>query len=301
MAVQEIDFSCKHDRWILNADGSLSPMDEPYHRAVPVAPGTWQIDSSGDYAYLVAGERRAIAIDTGYGAGNIRAFMQSLTDKPLQDVINTHDHFDHTANNGYFDHAYMAAATVPLATKPFPSFAGISFPQSYPRVVVEPGFVFDLGGRTLEVFSLPDHAAGSILLLDRQQRLLFSGDEFSGPVKRLNGSVARFAAGLEELLRHRGDFDRLCGGPGIFDAALLDGFAACARRILAVEEGLPAPAPAPLPLPASPDALGRIVYDRHLPHPEDLHRDAEKGAADFRRCLRLDGVALEYDLRRITE
>lgn len=297
MAVQEIDFSSKHDCWIQNGDGSLSRMDEPYHRAVCLAPGTWQIESSGDYAYLVAGEREAIAIDTGYGAGNIRAFMQALTDKPLHDVINTHDHFDHTANNGYFDHAYMAAATVPLATRPFPSFSGIPFPQNYKRLAVEPGFVFDLGGRTLEVFSLPDHAVGSILLLDRQQRLLFSGDEFNGPVKRLNGTVAAFAENLDKLLQHRAEFDRLCGGPGIYAAALLDDFAVCARKILDGVIGEPAkPASLP-PLPVSPDAWGRIVYDRHLPHPEDIHREEEDLA--FRRWICYGCATLEFDLRHV--
>lgn len=44
----------------------------------------------------------------GYGAGDIRAYCQTLTKKPLSKIANTHHHFDHTANNSYFDLAYMS-------------------------------------------------------------------------------------------------------------------------------------------------------------------------------------------------
>ena len=67
-----IDFSPKHDCWIRNDDGSLSRMDEPYFRSEKLAEGVWRILSSGDYAYLLEGDEEALAIDCGYGAGNIR-------------------------------------------------------------------------------------------------------------------------------------------------------------------------------------------------------------------------------------
>ena len=107
---KQIDFSCKHHILIKNLDDTYSTMDEPYFRATQIAPGTWQILSSGDYSYLFEGENEAVSIDTGYGAGNLREFLQTLTDKPVRNVINTHNHFDHTANNGYFEKAYMASS-----------------------------------------------------------------------------------------------------------------------------------------------------------------------------------------------
>ena len=42
-----------------------------------------------------------------------------------------------------------------------------------------PGDVIDLGGRTLEVFGLPGHTAGGILLLLREDRILFTGDSIN--------------------------------------------------------------------------------------------------------------------------
>lgn len=298
MAVRAIDFSCKHDRYIQNSDGSLSRMDEPYFESHKIAENTWQIFSSGDYSYLAAGEEEAIAIDTGYGAGNIRAYMQSLTDRPLRCVINTHDHFDHTANNGYFERAYMGAKSIPLATVPFPSFAGIAFPQDYERVAVGNGYAFHLGNRDLEVFEIPDHAAGSIALLDRKERILFSGDEFTGDKKRLNGGLTSYFRNLGRLYAHRDEFDRLCGGPGILDGELAGRLYECAAYILDGHEGTaPEEKPFHLPLPKSPDAQGRIVYHRQLPHPEDLHHDAEDGSREYRREATYAGVTINYDLR----
>src|SRR6516225_9724785 len=109
--VKSIDFSSKHNVLIKSEDGTLTPMDVPFRKATLIAPGTWQIESDGDYQYLIEGDNEALAIDSGYGAGNIREYMQTLTKKPVRYVANTHHHFDHTANNAYFDRAYMSAYT----------------------------------------------------------------------------------------------------------------------------------------------------------------------------------------------
>lgn len=194
-----IDFSSKKDIFLEDEDGLIVPMSEPYFRAKPIAPGTWQVLSDGDYSYLLEGDDEALLIDSGYGAGDIRAYCQTLTEKPLSKIANTHHHFDHTANNSYFDLAYMSAATKPLATIPFPSFAGIDFPRDYPVQIVGDGDVIPLKGRELLVFEIPDHAVGSLAFLDRKERILFSGDEFMLMGKSLNGGVAHWLAMLQKL------------------------------------------------------------------------------------------------------
>lgn len=42
-----IDFSCKHHILIMDEDGSLQPMDEPYFRSEQIDPGTWLVRSEG--------------------------------------------------------------------------------------------------------------------------------------------------------------------------------------------------------------------------------------------------------------
>lgn len=295
---KQIDWSCKHNILIQNADGTLTPMDEPYYQAERVAPGTWKILSSGDYSYLVAGDQEAVAIDTGYGAGNIREYLQTLTDKPVRNVFNTHSHFDHSANNGYFEKAYMAEEAIPRATVPYKSFEGIDFIQDYPRVPVEEGFVYDLGGRTLEVFLIPDHTPDGIALLDRKERLLFTGDEFMVMGKMLNVSLRTFYGYLEKLMAHRSEFDRICAGAGVFEATFLDGFYECAKHILEGNPGKkeePQPRKRPEP-PKGPN--GEIVYDRIMPHPGDGGAGKPMPNREL-YVIEYAGAKIIYDIRNI--
>ena len=295
-----IDFSCKHDIWLEDEDGSLQRMDQPFFRAWPIAPGTWQILSDGDFSYMIEGEDEALLIDSGYGAGDIRAFAQSLTDKPLSRICNTHDHFDHTANNSYFDLAYMSRETRELATRPFPSFSGIDFPRDYPVKEVTDGDVIPLRGRDLRVFFIPDHAVGSLAFLDERARILFSGDEFMVHGKALHGSVAHWAQMLEKLMPFRDRFDHLCAGAWpMMDASIVDNQLACARHILAGNEGERVQ-PGRFPGEERVDAEGRRIWKRRIPHsgdgPADINRDIE-----YKRVMRFAGTSITYDVRHIDD
>lgn len=297
-ARREIDWSCKHAILLQNGDGTLTPMDEPYFRAEAVALGTWKILSAGDYSWLVEGDHEAVSIDTGYGAGNIREYLQTLTDKPVRNVINTHSHFDHTANNGYFDAAYMAAEGLERATIPYKSFEGIDFIQDYPRIAVEEGFVYDLGGRTLEVFKIPDHTVDGIALLDRKERLLFTGDEFMIHGKKLNVSVETFYGYLTKLSAHRSEFDRLCAGGGVLDASLLDRYQECAARILSGNPGRKEESGSMprMSLPVGPN--GETVYDRVHPHPGDSAGGKAQEPKEL-YVMEYDGAKIIYDIHNI--
>ncbi len=293
-----IDFSCKHNILLRDGQGNLQPMDEPYFRSEPVRPGVYRIQTDGDAIYLVIGEREALVIDSGYGCGDLRAYCQSLSPVPVICIANTHDHFDLTANISYFVKAYMSAATAPLATIPFPSFAGIDFPRDYPKEIVTDGSVIDLGGKTLEIFETPDHACGSICLLDRADRILFTGDEFMPFGKMLNTPVQHWKNCLDKLMAHREEFDMLCGGGGPLDAGLIDKQYALVNRVLAGEVG-GAPEENPMEWPETPvDSQGRRIYSRLMPHPEDRPKDLPK-PDDHKRVLYQDGVMLMYDIRHI--
>lgn len=53
----------------------------------------------------------------------------------------------------------------------------IDLPRDYPVEVVGEGYVFHLGGPDVETFAVHNHAVGSLLFLDRRERILFSGGE----------------------------------------------------------------------------------------------------------------------------
>lgn len=295
-----IDFSCKHDRWIKNSDGSLSRMDEPYFASWKIAEGTWRILSSGDYSYLVEGEDEALAIDSGYGAGNIREYMQTLTTKPVCRIANTHDHFDHTANNSYFEMAYMAGATRELATRPFPSFEGIDFPRDYPVTILGNGDYIPLKGRDIQAFLIPDHAVGSLAFLDRKERILFSGDEFMGNEKVLSHGLKSWEQSLSRLEAVRDQFDIMYGGGFTVNASVIDKLLICTREALAHggkplegDFGMP-------PMPESElDENGNAIYDRMMPHPED--RKPHDDNREYLRRASYEGCSVIYDIRYIDE
>ena len=296
-----IDFSPLHNVMIRSDDGTLTPMDVPHYRSKLIAPGTWQIESDGDYSYLIEGDKEALAIDTGYGAGNIRAYLRTLTRKPVRHVANTHFHFDHTANNSYFDRAYMSAGTAEKATTPFPSFAGIIFPRNYPKVIIGDGYVFHLGGRDIEALIISNHTLGGTAYLDRKARILFSGDEIMPRNEPINVSVAQFAANMRKLETHRREFDRVAGGPGIFDVTYVDRYLAAADSVLSGHEGeRPQPRPPLGASPASTNPNAPIIYMRRMVRAPD--RPANMGAVnDTTRVMAAGDLQITYDARHVRD
>jgi glyoxylase-like metal-dependent hydrolase (beta-lactamase superfamily II) len=301
----------KHDIWIQNMDGTLSRMDEPFFQSRPIAPGTWQILSEGDYWYLVEGDREAMLIDAGQGAGNPRAYAQTLTKKPIRYVANTHFHFDHTANDGYFDRAFMSAGTRAGLPEPGPSFQGVAWPKGYPIQVIEEGYTFHLGGRDLEAIMLGNHTPGGTAYLDRKQRILFSGDEIMGQQgMRLNVTVEQFQKLMAKLAAHRGEYDTLAAGWEKLDAVWIDKYLALANYILAGHEGTPVAQAEPAPLPngwkqnasAPKGPNGTPVFFRHVPrNGGGIPAPGQAPAPGSENMVRifLDGATLTYDRTKV--
>lgn len=298
-----IDFSPKHNVWLRNDDGSLNRMDEPYFKSWKLAGGVWRILSSGDYSYLVEGDDEALAIDSGYGAGNIREYMQTLTDKPVRRIANTHYHFDHTANNSYFEMAYMSEDTVPLATIPYPSFGGITFPRDYPITVLGNGDIISLKGRDLQAFLIPDHAVGSMAFLDRKGRILFSGDEFMGKRKKLSGGLSSWIQSLERLAAVRSEFDIMYGGAFTVEGGVIDKMLQAARIGLetggeTLTGGFGGPG-GPKHTPEY-NAEGELIYGRMAPHPGDGGPHGDEKPEDLRRSA-FEDTEVIFNITKINE
>ena len=147
---------------------------------IPINDHVWLLDDHDAACYVVAGEKQALVIDTSIGLADIRKAAESLTDLPLI-LVNTHGHLDHFGGNWSFEKAYMNLADLKLAEEDmdYPELQDAirKFNVTYPPYVhVEDGHIFDLGGLQLEVIYFPGHTAGEIVLLDRKDRILFSGD-----------------------------------------------------------------------------------------------------------------------------
>lgn len=145
---------------------------------------TWFINfmNGSENMYLLEGDDKALLVDTGYGAGNLKAFVETLTDKPLL-VANTHYHPDHAAGNGEFTKVMMSkgySLDAPSVETPgcIP-FDITKLPHpDYEKVVIGEGTVIELGNRNIEVLDVkPAHCNSSLFFLDRNHRMLLCGDE----------------------------------------------------------------------------------------------------------------------------
>lgn len=143
---------------------------------------TWCINfmNGTQNLYLLEGEEKALLLDTGYGTGTLRAFVERLTDKEII-VANTHFHPDHSAGNGEFEKVYVSKG----AEIDAPSINGFSpfdlnklpYPN-YEKIYIGEGDKIELGGRTVEVIeALPAHCNSSLFFLDRGHKMFFTGDE----------------------------------------------------------------------------------------------------------------------------
>ncbi|MEJ2869931.1 MBL fold metallo-hydrolase [Actinomycetospora sp. OC33-EN08] len=79
----------------------------------PVARGVWLLaEPSHVNSWLVAGDDRAVLVDSGLGIVPIRPVVETLCALPV-DVVNTHRHLDHVGGNGEFPRvsAFPSATT----------------------------------------------------------------------------------------------------------------------------------------------------------------------------------------------
>jgi glyoxylase-like metal-dependent hydrolase (beta-lactamase superfamily II) len=116
-------------------------------------------------------------IDALQFAEGLYPTIRECTPLPV-DVLIAHGHGDHTGPvMGEIKEAggtvYIHGADIPLAAGDRP--AGFFEP-------LEEGHIFDLGGIVLEPLTVPGHTPGSLVVLERRRRWLFSSDTIgSGP------------------------------------------------------------------------------------------------------------------------
>lgn len=202
-------------------------MQEDYFKPIKLAENIYHIhEPGGVYTTLIVGEEKALLIDTGYGFGNLAEYIRTLTDKPLE-VVLTHGHTDHCGGNYQFPTVYMNLIDVPtylwyettqkkLIVEKFKrdrAAVGLSdvWPESFDEnkwvqqhtrhfEPLKNGQIFDLGGRREEIFFMPGHTMGSIVIFDHKTGLLFSGDNISDSLWILFDTSATLSSYVSNLL-----------------------------------------------------------------------------------------------------
>lgn len=179
------------------------PQSQKWFEVYQILPGIFAIYEPGQWeeviSYLIVGTKRNLLFDTGLGIGDIKKLVSEITSvEPL--VINSHTHYDHIGGNYQFREIYGMDTEFTQSNsngipyddvKEFVSEAWIHTetpkdfvakqyhinPYNIARILKDRDRV-DLGDRILEIIFTPGHTPDSLCLLDRQNRLLFTGDTF---------------------------------------------------------------------------------------------------------------------------
>ena len=188
--------------------------------------GVWRISQGSamagldEYvdAYLVCGQERAVLIDSLMDEGNLYSIIREITPLPV-DVVLSHGHGDHAGRDlkNLIDHGLK----VYMKLEDYKIYTGMSDKDAVSRESFRElyhGQTFDLGNRQLEIIELPGHTPGCIVVLDRKNQLMFSGDSLgSGTIwMQLPHSLAleEYLEVLKRLEREVADLDDLVIYPG---------------------------------------------------------------------------------------
>ena len=215
---------------------------------------------AGELCYLIEGENRALLIDGLTGIGSLKAFVRELTDLPVT-VVLTHGHGDHIGAAFEYGECYIHPEDIDLLydhgdddrRRDFASGGGArpvdpkdvipSCPMK--TLPVYDGDLFDLGGVQLEVIHVPGHTKGTIVLLDRARKIVYSGDACNAnTLVFLPGStsIEEYKEGLLHFKAFQPAFDGMFGGhgPGPVPNTLIDeAIELCDEIMVGTDDGEP--------------------------------------------------------------
>ena len=181
-------------------------MQESYYK-IEEMDGYYRIGSpEAVFCYVVVGEEKAMLIDTGYGFGDLKETVRSITEKPLY-IVNTHGHLDHACGNAQFEEtAYISSRDMELCIEHTGktmrqqaverAMHSVNYetkeeynalPENFDKESyvnqgtgnlqeTVDGQIFDLGGATLEIVETPGHTQGGVSVWYKEKGIAFIGD-----------------------------------------------------------------------------------------------------------------------------
>lgn len=212
-------------------------------------------DICGVYQYLVIGEKKACLIDTGSGFGNLREYIEKLTNKDYF-VILTHGHIDHASGASLFEDKdiYMNLLDMDLLKE----HTDLEFRKEQSKRMNETANIpnedynpllnrellslndkqeFDLGNLTVQAIHTPGHTQGMTMILIKDERTILFGDGCGVSVLLLDkyaSSVSEYLDTLSRLKNYEDQYDKIIRnhGTGESPKELLDNVIECCQCVL---------------------------------------------------------------------
>lgn len=215
--------------------------------------------------YLVEGVRAAVLLDTGFGFGDLRGYVEHLTNLPIR-VALTHGHVDHAGGTGQWEdrevylnerdwdlvawHATRERRIADVREGSGGMPEGVTEADFGPDRTggwtnVDEGDVFDLGGVQVAFIAVPGHTHGSLVPLIEADRAAIFGDacgehtlchfEESLPMREYKQS-------LQHLLEFEDRFDLILRNHGSYSSPkslLRRNLALCDRVLAGTDDRIP--------------------------------------------------------------
>ena len=235
----------------------------PFYTAEKIAEDSYLIRNDfvsriPSLCYLIIGKDYALLIDSCYGWGDLKAFCETLTDKPIK-LVNTHVHGDHVAGNVHFDSFYMHYRDIrylesmlglprEIAFKTaqdaaLPEYRDLlelddNFKAITPKMIfpLSGGDIFDMGDREVEVVYAGGHTPGSIVLIDHKTRILYGGDFCNSNTLmefKMSLSIEAYLQNLMGVKAHASEFDMMYCGHQILPPSVIDEGIETCEKVLA--------------------------------------------------------------------
>lgn len=204
--------------------------------------------------YLIVGQQKAILLDTGWGYGDLKQVVESITNLPIT-VVLSHGHADHSGGSVQFDEVYLNKKDLALAInrsqistrrRIMLSVVPNDFkenidnwqpPKTNGYLPLTSDMTFDLGGLTLLPFDLPGHTAGHMVFIIPEERIAIFGDTISHPTLMYLPESSKIKSHYEAMLvfsKYSHLYDRALVNHETYelDKIVLDNNIQLARKIL---------------------------------------------------------------------
>ena len=210
------------------------------------------IDVLKTAAYLIIGDKKACLIDTCNGLGNLKEYVETLTQLPY-DVVLTHGHFDHAGAASLFQEVYMNPKDIevyhayinhPLKQQTFKTLPKeitdtANKPKANAFLPLHDQQIFDLGNISVEMIEVLGHTPGMMMALIPEEKVILFGDacgesvlifdDFSSSISEYRNSLFRikneYSMKYNKVLRNHGTFTS--------DVDILNNVIECCNDILA--------------------------------------------------------------------
>lgn len=216
----------------------------------------WRIRGTGDACmYFIEGSERGILVDTAYGVGDLKGYVENTWRLPY-DVVITHGHADHANGIGQFFTVYMNSRDIELyrtrtdialrrkmlkrTVKDIDAVPDDAFIPPFYGVFRElrDGMRFPLGNAEAEVYSAPGHTEGMMVILVPEDRTMLFGDACGVCTflfKPESSTVEKYLNTLKKLKAMDDRYDRILRQHGTCESpkSLVDENIECAELILA--------------------------------------------------------------------